>query len=122
MYGESVIEKFHKENAWVHTCLPQSAFDEPRLTDPQFFFKRIFENLSRLLPMNSINLWLFNFSKARWKRKYSEGWGRDDFEIAFRSKEGISKSHPRFFQKRALDLLENKIKAFEFQHGIDLMI
>lgn len=122
MYGRSVIEKFQMENQWVYKSLPQAPFDSSTLVDPRFFLKGILESLSRLLPMDGINRWFMNYSKARWKRKYSAQWNEDDFEIAFRSKEGISKSHPRFFQKRALDQFENRVNAFELQHGIDLVI
>jgi hypothetical protein len=55
-----------------------------------------------------------------WKRKYAHVANSPDFEIAFRSKEGVSKSHPRFFQKRALEQFEQKIKVFEAVHGVNL--
>lgn len=122
MYGETMIKEFFNENRWIHALLPQASFDAMEQSDPRFFVKELFEKSSRLFPMDAMNYWLLNFSVARWKRKYSKQWGENDFQVAFRSKEGVSKSHPRFFQKRALDLLETKIKAFEFQHGIDLML
>jgi hypothetical protein len=63
-----------------------------------------------------------NKSIAYWKSRYKNGVHPADFEIAFRSTAGISKSHPQFFQKKVLTLYEQKIKDFETKNGIDLSI
>lgn len=122
MHGESTIQEFHKENQWVRDALPQGLFDPSKLSDQNFYFKRVFERVARFVPLDGLNTWLMNISRARWKRKYSALYDENDFDIAFRCNEGVSKCHPKFFQKKALDLLEDKIKAFEFQHDIDLAI
>ncbi|HTH54902.1 MAG TPA: hypothetical protein VL728_02575 [Cyclobacteriaceae bacterium] len=122
MYGASVIREFRNQNQWVSRSLPQVAFDANSINERNFYLKRFVEGLALFVPMDGLNTWLMNISRARWKRKYQTQYEETDFEIAFRCQEGVSKCHPRFFQKRALDLLENKIRAFEFQHGIDLML
>lgn len=122
MYGEHMIKEFRKQNSWVHSMLPQVPFDEIKIEDKDFYLKRALEAVATLLPLNRLNRWLMNFSRERWRRKYRAQYEETDFEIAFRCKEGVSKCHPRFFQKRALDLLEDKVKAFEFQHGVDLVL
>jgi len=122
MYGQLVIERFCKENTWVSTTLPQQFFDTTTLRDPAFYLKQIVEVAARVVPMNKLNIWLMNISRNRWKRKYLAKYEDSNFEVAFRCKEGVSKCHPRFFQKKALDRLEDKIRTFEFQHRIDLAL
>jgi len=120
MHGKSIIRKFREQNRWVRFSLPQAPFDNAEFSDRKNYLKYSFEAIARLFPMNRFNIWLMKLARTRWKRKYQSQFVETDFEIAFRCKEGVSKSHPRFFQKRALDLLENKVRAFEFQHGVDL--
>jgi hypothetical protein len=72
--------------------------------------------------MDYLNEWLMNKSIAHWKRRYKHDLHPADFEIAFRSTTGISKSHPQFFQKKVLTLYDQKIKDFEIKNGIDLSI
>lgn len=122
MYGTSAISKLQKENQWVETSLPQRPFDTTKPNDQDFYLKKGIEAIARIAPLDRINTWLMKFSESRWKRKYQQEYKAEDFEVAFRCREGVSKCHPRFFQKKALSQLEGKIRTFEFQHGIDLSI
>jgi len=122
MYGALAISKLQNENQWVAESLPQRPIDSTDPNDRDFYVKKWLEAIARIAPLDGINTWLMKFSKRRWEKKYQEQYGEEDFEVAFRCKEGVSKCHPRFYQRRALSQLEGKIKIFEFQHGIDLAI
>jgi hypothetical protein len=69
-----------------------------------------------------INRWLLQKTIQHWRTRYGSLLSDSDFQIAFRSTEGVSKSHPQFFQKKVLNRLEQKIKSFEIEKGIDLTL
>lgn len=122
MYGQAVLEQFREENSWAFQFLPQGKFVTPHLEDKEPRPKKIIEHLFSSIALDRLNEWLMKKTIAFWRKKYSPTVASSDFEIAFRSREGVSKSHPRFFQKRALNTLDDKIRGFEAQHEIDLTL
>ena len=120
MYGKTVVQKFQESNSWALTILPQGKFDTETPSEKKEFLKKAVEKVFSFSVMDRLNQWLLKKSMAFWTRKYSHVVNSSDFEVAFRSKAGVSKSHPRFFQKRALDQFEQKVNAFEMLHGLDL--
>jgi hypothetical protein len=122
MYGSLAISKLQNANSWVRESLPQQPLDTTKPSNQDFYLKKVLEFIAEIAPLNWINTWLMKFSMSRWKRRYQKQYQAEDFEVAFRCKEGISKCHPRFFQKRALSQLEGKIRTFQFQHSINLAV
>ena len=51
----------------------------------------------------------------RWKKLHWKSYSPEDFEIAFKSKNYVSKNHPRNFQKKVIGLLNEKISSFQFE-------
>jgi hypothetical protein len=102
--------------------LPQAKFDRTTTNDKVIFIKNKMEAIFSFGVIDNLNHWLMKKSMTFWKRKYAHAVSSNDFDIAFRTREGISKSHPRFFQKRALDQFGIKIQDFETQHGLDLTL
>jgi len=83
----------------------------------QFLFKSIIEKIFSFRRVDHFNEWLMNKSIAYWKRSYGHAVASPDFEIAFRSTAGISKSHPNFSEKVLLQY-DQKIKDFETENGM----
>jgi hypothetical protein len=122
MFGLSTIEKFHAANAWAFSFLPNFILENEAAADRQFFFKTIIEKIFSFREVDHFNQWLMMKSMAYWKRRYGPSVHPTDFEIAFRSTTGISKSHPQFFQKKVLIHYDKKINDFEIKNGIDLTL
>jgi hypothetical protein len=122
MYGRSTIERFQSANAWAFSFLPNFIIENVAASDKEYFFKTVFESLFSFKAIDHLNKWLMNKSIAYWKRRYGHDINAADFEIAFRSTTGISKSHPQFFQKKVLMRYDQKIKDFEIKNGIDLSL
>jgi hypothetical protein len=59
--------------------------------------------------LDNFCMWL---TQRRWERLYSSAYSAPDFNIAFKSRKDVSKNHPRHFQKKVIDLLEEKWKVF----------
>lgn len=122
MYGAESIQRFHFSNQWVKLFLPACQSQEPLAADSNFFLKSFLERILSGKFFTRVNSYLMKSTLKYWKRKYAGALNQNDFDIAFRSKPGVSRSHPQFFQKKVLDRLIQKIKEFENQHGIDLTI
>ncbi|HCW06624.1 MAG TPA: nucleotidyltransferase [Cytophagales bacterium] len=122
MYGKVFNEKFREQNQWVFSFLPQGNFREHVYTDPTWIFRSLMEKFFSIFSLDQFNQWLMQRTLLFWKKKYSTKIGVSDFEIAFRTKEGVSKSHPQFFQKKVLSIYQEHISAFEFTNGVDLSL
>jgi len=122
MFGRTTIEKFQAANDWAFSFLPNFKVGNVAAKDRKNFLTTIIEKIFSFKGMDHFNKWLMNKSLAHWKRKYAKNINSSDFEIAFRSTTGISKSHPQFYQKKVLALYDQKIKDFEIEHGIDLSL
>lgn len=120
MYGETMIQNFHKANSWAKGILPQAKIEYKAQIKGKFFLKRIGERILSSKIFRNFDAWLMEKNLDRWKKKYAHFLNASDFEIAFRSTPGISRSHPQFFQKKVLGRFEQKVKDFELRHGIDL--
>ncbi len=62
-----------------------------------------------------------NRTISHWKKRYGQEMDEHDFEIAFRSTNGISRSHPQFFQKRVLRSYDERVAEFEIKNGIEFI-
>jgi hypothetical protein len=122
MFGRSVIKKFQEANGWAFSFLPNFRIANMTTPDKESFLKTTIEKIPSSKLMNWLNEWLMNRSIVHWKKRYIHDLHPADFEIAFRSTSGISRSHPQFFQKKVLTLYNQKIKDFEIKNGIDLSI
>ena len=122
MYGQLIIQEFNSANQWAFSILPQGKFNETTPQDKKQYIKNRIERVFSFTAMDNLNQWLMKKSMQFWRRKYAHAVSAPDFEIAFRTKEGVSKSHPRFFQKRALEQFEIRVQNFEAQHGLDLSL
>lgn len=122
MFGASTIEKFHAANAWALSFLPNFVLQNGTASNGDFFLKTTVEKIFSLRMVDHFNAWLMKKSLDYWKRKYGQIVHPTDFEIAFRSTTGISKSHPQFFQKKVLMHYDQKIKEFEIKNGVDLSL
>jgi hypothetical protein len=120
IFGFPTIERFNAANAWTSAFLPNFALRNDALAGKGFFFTGLIEKIFSFKAIDRCNNWLMTQSIRYWKRRYGSDIDPLDFEIAFRSTTGVSRSHPRFFQKKVLTYYAQKIKDFEFKHGIDL--
>jgi hypothetical protein len=121
VYGKEVCEKFMGRNAWMKNHFPNLAGQTFEIAaESGSAFKSVFEKMFS----GKTGEWLDNFfmklARSRWKKKYGTIMSEADFEIAFKSRKNVSKSHPQFFQKRILEFFDKKVRAFETQHQLKI--
>lgn len=122
MHGHAFIQALQSCNEWVKDFLPRHTPAAMQGKDYRFAAKRAVEKILPGKALSKLNRWLMDSTLKYWKRKYANSLDDRDFEVAFRSRPGVSKSHPQFFQKKALDRLAQKIKHFENWHSVDLSL
>jgi hypothetical protein len=122
MFGNSVIERFRADNLWVKNFLPACHHRSFESNENHFFLKRFFEKITPPRFASMLNLWFMKSTLRHWRKTYASELSTNDFEIAFRTKPGVSRSHPQFFQKKVLNRFAKKVEAFEKQHRVDLML
>jgi hypothetical protein len=120
MQGSESIRKLREANEWVKDFLPACNLTEASSPIDNYFFKIILERLFSGRLISKFNLRLMTSTLKYWRKKYGSDLSENDFELAFRSKPGVSKSHPQVFQKKVMNRLSQKIKWFEEEQGVAL--
>lgn len=73
--------------------------------------KRILESVFTVLFASQLNRFFKWVTIQNWKRLYSKSYSANDFKVAFKSTDSVSKNHPRNFQKKILELYEARLEA-----------
>ncbi len=121
IYGKDLCERFVTKNQWTKQYFPnvelhRTAFIPEKVSPVKKFFERIFSGTMG----EKLDLLFMRLAIQRWKRKFSNLFTAEEFELAFKSKRNVSKNHPRFFQKRIMQLFQEKIETFEVLNDMKL--
>ena len=122
MFGKSTMVDFQNANAWTSIYLPNLNFETGIPPHRKFLPKTALEKIFSFRMFDRFNVWLMRKTISYWQRKYGRSMNLTDFEIAFRSTAGVSKSHPQFYQKKVLFQYNEKVRLFETQNGIDISL
>ena len=114
LYGSKQYENLQEVNSWLveffPNYTPRSISDVPpsKLSWP----KKVFEGLISLFFANTVEKYLQNATRSRWKRLYEKSYSASDFKVAFKSKSHASKNHPRNFQRTIIEVYDEKLRSF----------
>ncbi|MDO5977695.1 nucleotidyltransferase domain-containing protein [Flavivirga spongiicola] len=119
--GKAVYTSFIKENPWTKDYFPNiGPFDSSTIND----YKKAWLSLLLQRILNTkIGDFLDNFFRKITLKKWHSKFGhleKDDFEIAMKSTKNISKHHPQNFQKKVIDLLNEKYDTIRKLYNLDL--
>ena len=121
--GSKNIHKFREENKWVRDFFPN--MEQVEIPDefvvPTSKFSKWIEGLLSSKFGDSLEERVMKTHLNQWRKKYSN-MSKKEFEIAFKSSDKISKSHPKNFQAKVLALLNEKYKEIEEEHNIKLTL
>lgn len=121
MYDAEVFQDFMKANSWANTFLPNAQTKSTANANPKrnYILKSIIEFCLNGRFGEALDAYLMKLTMNKWQRKFNH-FTPEYFEHALRSRKYVSKHHPQNFQKKVLDSLEQRILAFEKQHGLSL--
>lgn len=115
------FDQFYKENQWVSGFLPNLKIGKKAKyeTIKTSVLTRIVEYFFSMKLGNSVERWFLKITLQKWNSKFNH-LSKQDFNIALKSKKGVSKHHPRNFQKKVIDKLNKKYAEFQLKHNIIL--
>jgi hypothetical protein len=121
VYGKELCEKFMSKNQWTRTHLPNMDLQRTAfIAESPGVLKKAVEKILSGTMGEKLDLIFMNLATQRWKKQFGNSFSSVDFDLAFKSRRNVSKSHPRFFQKQVLNNYQGKIEAFEMSKNIKL--
>ena len=110
--GAGDYEKLMAANkSWLTAQFPNYHERIARVDEVRKSFVKIFlEKCIDLTIANSLNRMFRKLTLNRWKKMYRHLYSSEDFNLAFKSTDHVSKNHPRNFQKRVLDEFQSRIE------------
>lgn len=99
-----------RNNCWIADFFPNLFFPEGKEDTPtQPWFKRGCEFLLNLFFPAFFDKFLMGLFDKRMRQIYGRSYQQEDFDRIFKSSPGVSRNHPRDFQKQVVDQYEQKL-------------
>ncbi len=114
MWGMEGYQAFYKANTWAWQYYPHFPLRPTMGVAPQTrgVFKKILEKLLSGTLGNWLDRKAMRLTLGFWKKKF-RGMDSNDFDLALKSRRGVSKHHPLHFQKKVLGRFEENLKALK---------
>lgn len=123
LYGADYYRELITRNGWVKTLLPNFAMRslEGVPNHCTGTARKVMEKLIDLLGGKLLNRFFMHLNARRTARLYKKRFNESDFNVAFKTKEHVSKNHPNHYQRRVIDLYRKKMTDFSNKHAIELI-
>lgn len=119
MSGNGIHEELIKRNMWVLDYFPNYNQTQKTKSIKKNGFKQFLEFLLKGKIGAVLEKQFMRITKKHQQKKFKE-LEKKDFEIAFKGDENTSKHHPDNHQIRVINLLNDKINAFNKQHQLSI--
>jgi hypothetical protein len=119
LYNAELYNQLIKANGWIKKFFPNMKIRETDCLHPlkTSALKRISE---RLLNISFLENLCQQLTFKRWKRIYQKNYSSSDFRIAFKTTKHVSKNHPNQYQRKVIDLYDQRLSEFSSKHNIVL--
>ena len=123
VYGKSVFIKFLENNRWAEEVYPNKEVNKSYLSKtPQ---KPLWSKTIELLFSNTlgrkIDLSFKKMTLKKWKSKFKH-LKKNDFEIALKSTNDVSKHHPQDFQSKVIGKLNERYDSTNRAYNLNLTL
>jgi predicted nucleotidyltransferase len=116
-----VFNRFFLNNNWNRNLLPNKTNNSlEKETIEASWIVRLLETILQKRFGALVEKFCFTLTFNVWKIKFRNKMKPEDFAIAFKSSKKVSKHHPSNFQKKVIDLLNNKYLEIKEKHNIDI--
>ena len=118
-YGMEEMDRFRQTNGWYQSEYPE--FEHPLtvsvVTRDRKWFKGVCEWMLGGWVGRRLNRFCYRITLKRWRHKFGH-MSDEEFELALRSEDHVSKHHPSNFQTKVLEAYQEGIATFERKHGL----
>jgi hypothetical protein len=120
-YNYELYVRLMKSNDWTKKYYPHFPIRENACIVPTGTsrVKEFLEYLFNGKLGERLDVFFFGFTIRHWKKKFPH-FDAQTFDHRLRSKKNVSKHHPRGFQEKVLEALEEKIRSYEMLHEVEL--
>ncbi len=121
-YNPDLYFKFIQNNQWVREFYPNfpPRTASSNLNGSKVLVKKVLQFVLDNRIGDRLDGYFREITNRRWVSKYAHLYQDNDFERAFRSRNYVSKNHPRDFQRVITSRYSRKIAEFEQKHSIEL--
>lgn len=120
MTGNGVHNQFEIHNGWVFDFFPNYVQNkEEAFCLKKGFLKRFFEFLLNGSIGDQLDGYFMKITKDHQKKKFTDH-SKPNFDLAFKGNKKISKHHPKNYQIRVLNSLNNKIDVLNKKHKLSI--
>lgn len=117
--GVQYQKKLMNENKWVANFLPNYTTNyNDQIEELKPPLKKIQENILNLLFPYALNYFFMWITLNRWRKLYERKYSEEDFKVAFKTKQHVSKNHPNYYQKKVMERYAIKKDNFSKQHSL----
>jgi hypothetical protein len=112
VFGKSTFTKFIASNPWARTIYPNKIINTSLLIEAKAkpFWSKTVESLFNRTIGEKLDGFLKTTTLKKWKSKFKH-LKKNDFEIAMKSTNDVSKHHPRNFQSKVINRLNEQYDA-----------
>jgi hypothetical protein len=116
LYNQGIYFELLQSNVWLTRFYPNFL---PRVASERKEkipgVKKILERVINACGGTLIDEWCMKITYRRWVKVYKEQYSKHDFNIAFKTRKHASKNHPKHYQKKVTEILDEKWKEYS-QH------
>lgn len=115
LYGADHYRNLIASNLWVKKFFPnflsRSLDNVPE--EKIGTGKGILEGVINVFAGSAANKLFMFFTQRRWNKLYKRSYAASDFNIAFKTKTHVSKNHPNHYQRKVIELYNQKLSDLE---------
>ncbi len=121
MSNRDLVNRFFGANEWTKQYFPNAVLADTTTvkTYKRGVLQTVLETMFNHPLGDRLEQWCMNRTQKHWNKKFPD-YDEQEFEVALKTREDVSKHHPNNFQKRVLDALEKGIKDFEEEFKVSL--
>lgn len=114
LYGSEYYEQLQRANSWIKKVFPNFKLRSQQGVplNKSSRLKRALEKVISFFAGNWLDHFFMNMTLSRWRRKYQKKYNKEDFDIALKTKKHVSKNHPQNYQRRVIQMYEEKLTEF----------
>ncbi|HEY8933564.1 MAG TPA: hypothetical protein VIM65_00015 [Cyclobacteriaceae bacterium] len=112
LYGSEYYKHLCNSNPWLFEIFPNYKPRPVAHVPPSHISRRkkFVEGFINLMFARQMNAFFMKMFSNRLKRVYQKNYSATDFQVAFKAKNYASKNHPRHYQRKVMDLFEEKLR------------
>lgn len=123
LHGAAYYKQLIASNGWLKGFFPNFSLRSVKEVPEEKagITKKILEKIINLFAGRLANQFFMSLTRRRWDRLYKKNYGTNDFKVAFKTRDHVSKNHPNHYQRRVIELYNQKLNDFSKKHSINLV-